>query len=149
MGVSSEDFSSPSAQATTAISSLRSCPQSPLSSKPQTYSQFLLFCPSQILLERSNLDPPAFRTPKPISDFCSVPLACPEENQDEIFLLEPCGGIPEWLSGLAPAFGPGCDPGVLGSSPTWAPCMESASPFACVFASLSLKRKEKRSQFPH
>ena len=27
-------------------------------------------------------------------------------------------GIPGWLSGLAPAFGPGCDPGVLGSNPT-------------------------------
>ena len=27
-------------------------------------------------------------------------------------------GIPGWLSGLEPAFGPGRDPGVLGSSPT-------------------------------
>ena len=27
-------------------------------------------------------------------------------------------GIPGWLSGFAPAFGPGRDPGVLGSSPT-------------------------------
>ena len=27
-------------------------------------------------------------------------------------------GIPGWLSGLAPAFGPGHDPGVPGSSPT-------------------------------
>ena len=27
------------------------------------------------------------------------------------------GGIPGWLSGLAPAFGPGPDPGDLGSSP--------------------------------
>ena len=27
-------------------------------------------------------------------------------------------GIPGWLSGLAPAFGPGRDPGVPGSSPT-------------------------------
>ena len=27
-------------------------------------------------------------------------------------------GIPGWLSGLAPAFGPGCNPGVPGSSPT-------------------------------
>ena len=26
-------------------------------------------------------------------------------------------GIPGWLSGLAPAFGPGRDPGVPGSSP--------------------------------
>ena len=25
-------------------------------------------------------------------------------------------GIPGWLSGLAPAFSPGCDPGVLGLS---------------------------------
>ena len=28
------------------------------------------------------------------------------------------GGIPGWLSGLVPAFGPGHDPGVPGSSPT-------------------------------
>ena len=28
-------------------------------------------------------------------------------------------GIPGWLSGLAPAFSPGHDPRVLGSSPTW------------------------------
>ena len=27
-------------------------------------------------------------------------------------------GTPRWLRGLAPAFGPGHDPGVLGSSPT-------------------------------
>ena len=49
------------------------------------------------------------------------------------------GGIPGWRSGLAPAFGPGRDPGDLGSSPTsgsW--CMEPASPSACVSASLSL-----------
>ena len=48
-------------------------------------------------------------------------------------------GIPGWRSGLAPAFGPGCDPGDPGSNPTsgsW--CMEPASPSACVFASLSL-----------
>ena len=29
-----------------------------------------------------------------------------------------CQGQPQWLSGLAPAFGPGCDPGDPGSSPT-------------------------------
>ena len=31
-------------------------------------------------------------------------------------------GDPRWLSGLAPAFGPGRDPGVLGSSPTHGAC---------------------------
>ena len=31
---------------------------------------------------------------------------------------EKLGGIPGWLSGLAPAFGSGRDPGALGSSPT-------------------------------
>ena len=48
-------------------------------------------------------------------------------------------GIPGWLSGLAPAFGPGHDPGVPGSSPasgSWH--MEPASLSACVSASLSL-----------
>ena len=45
-------------------------------------------------------------------------------------------GMPGWLSGLAPALGPGRDPGDLGSNPTLGSlCMESASPSACVSAS--------------
>ena len=32
-------------------------------------------------------------------------------------------GIPGWLGGLAPAFGPGCDPGVPGSSPRIESCV--------------------------
>ena len=48
-------------------------------------------------------------------------------------------GIPGWCSGLAPAFGPGCDPGDPGSNPaSGSRCMELASPSAYVFASLSL-----------
>ena len=48
-------------------------------------------------------------------------------------------GNPGWRSGLAPAFGPGRDPGDPGSNPTWGSrCMEPASPSACVSASLSL-----------
>ena len=48
-------------------------------------------------------------------------------------------GIPGWRSGLAPAFGPGRDPGDEGSNPTsGSRCMEPASPSACVSASLSL-----------
>ena len=48
-------------------------------------------------------------------------------------------GIPGWRSGLAPAFGPGRDPGDPGSNPTsGSQCMEPASPSACVSASLSL-----------
>ena len=43
-------------------------------------------------------------------------------------------GIPGWLSSLASAFDPGRGPGV----PHRAPCMEPASPSACVSASLSL-----------
>ena len=47
-------------------------------------------------------------------------------------------GIPGWRSGLAPAFGPGRDPGDPGSSPTsGSRCREPASPSACVSASLS------------
>ena len=47
--------------------------------------------------------------------------------------------IPGWRSSLAPAFGPGRDPGDPGSSPTsGSRCMEPASPSACVSASLSL-----------
>ena len=48
-------------------------------------------------------------------------------------------GIPGWRSGLAPAFGPGRNPGDPGSSPTsGSRCMEPASPSAYVSASLSL-----------
>ena len=48
-------------------------------------------------------------------------------------------GIPGWRSGLAPAFGPGRDPGDPGSNPTsGSRCMEPDSPSACVSASLSL-----------
>ena len=48
-------------------------------------------------------------------------------------------GIPGWCSGLAPAFGPGCDPGDPGSNPTsGSRCMEPASPSAYVSASLSI-----------
>ena len=48
-------------------------------------------------------------------------------------------GIPGWRNGLAPAFGPGHDPGDPGSNPTsGSRCMEPASPSACVSASLSL-----------
>ena len=46
-------------------------------------------------------------------------------------------GIPGWRSGLAPAFGPGRDPGDPGSNPTsGSRCMEPASVSACVSASL-------------
>ena len=48
-------------------------------------------------------------------------------------------GIPGWRSGLAPAFGPGRDPGDPGLIPTsGSRCMEPASLSACVSASLSL-----------
>ena len=48
-------------------------------------------------------------------------------------------GIPGWCSGLAPAFGPGRDPGDPGPNPTsGSRCMEPASPSAYVSASLSL-----------
>ena len=48
-------------------------------------------------------------------------------------------GIPGWRSGLAPAFGPGRDPGDPGLNPTsGSRCMEPASPSAYVSASLSV-----------
>uniref|UniRef100_A0A8I3PFQ1 [histone H3]-trimethyl-L-lysine(27) demethylase n=1 Tax=Canis lupus familiaris TaxID=9615 RepID=A0A8I3PFQ1_CANLF len=51
-------------------------------------------------------------------------------------------GIPGWRSGLAPAFGPGRDPGDPGSSPTsGSRCMEPASPSAYVS-----EENEKRTQ---
>ena len=61
------------------------------------------------------------------------------------------GGIPGWHRGLVPAFGPGCDPGDPGSNPTsGSRCMETASPSACVSASLSLcdyHKKKKKNYF--
>ena len=66
-------------------------------------------------------------------------------------------GIPGWHSSLAPAFGPGRDPGDPGSNPTLGShCMEPASPSAYVSASVSLcvcvtvvnkkkKRKKKKN----
>ena len=53
-----------------------------------------------------------------------------------------CGGQPRWLSGLAPAFGLGHDPGV----PHWASWMEPASPSASVVSlplSLSVSLMDK------
>ena len=48
-------------------------------------------------------------------------------------------GIPGWHGGLAPAFGPGRDPGDPGSNPmSGSQCMEPASPSACGSGSLSL-----------
>ena len=58
-------------------------------------------------------------------------------RQESIKILEE--GIPGWRSGLAPAFGPGRDPGDPGSNPTsGSRCMETASPSAYVCLSLSL-----------
>ena len=47
--------------------------------------------------------------------------------------------IPGWRSGLAPAFGPGRDPGDSGLNPTsGSRYMEPASPSACVSACIYL-----------
>ena len=46
-------------------------------------------------------------------------------------IMENSHGIPGWCGGLAPAFGPGRDPGDPGLSPTsGSRCMEPASPYA-------------------
>ena len=67
-----------------------------------------------------------------------TPGSHPEQKADA-FLKKYIIGIPGWRSGLAPAFGPGRDPGDSGSNPTsGSRCMEPASPSACVSASLSL-----------
>ena len=47
------------------------------------------------------------------------------------------GSVVEHLS----AFGSGRDPGVLGTSPYQAPCMDPASPSACVSASLRVSHE--------
>ena len=61
-----------------------------------------------------------------------------EKHGTDTFLESLVGGVPGWLRGLAPAFGPGLDPGAPGSSPRRAPGMEPAAPSSCVSASLAL-----------
>ena len=61
-------------------------------------------------------------------------------------------GIPGWRSGLAPAFGPGCDPGDPGSNPTsGSRCMEPASPSASLSLSHCVpiinKFKKKKEEY--
>ena len=56
----------------------------------------------------------------------------------------PKWGIPEWLSGLAPAFSPGCNPGVLGWSPAWGSLRGACfSLCLCLCLSLSLSLMNK------
>ena len=67
-----------------------------------------------------------------ISPLCHRTQETGRENQQSLGM-----GIPGWCSGLAPAFGPGRDPGDPGSTPTsGSRCMEPASPSAYVSASL-------------
>ena len=62
-----------------------------------------------------------------------------QNNVGDFFLKNRDSGIPGWPSGLAPAFGPGRNPGDPGSNPTsGSRCMEPAYPSACVSASLSV-----------
>ena len=59
--------------------------------------------------------------------------------EDKLMAKRETEGITGERSGLAPAFGPGRDPGDPGSNPTsGSRCMEPASPSAYVSASLSL-----------
>ena len=50
-------------------------------------------------------------------------------------------GQPGWLSGLAPPLAQGVILETQDGVPRWAPCMEPASPSACVSASLSVSHK--------
>ena len=74
--------------------------------------------------------------------FLSTYLWKPLRTLTIIYLKTPSRsviGIPGWRSGLAPAFGPGHDPGDPGLNPmSGSRCMEPASPSAYVSASLSL-----------
>ena len=63
-----------------------------------------------------------------------------------LYLKLECG-IPGWCRGLAPAFGPGRDPGDPGSSPkSGSRCMEPVSPSAYVSASLSVSLMNKNKK---
>ena len=66
-------------------------------------------------------------------------LRSPLSNGDDKDHYKARRGIPGWCSGLAPAFGPGRNPGDPGSNPTLGSrYMEPTSPSAYVSASLSL-----------
>ena len=52
-------------------------------------------------------------------------------------------GQPGWLSGLAPPSAQGVILETRDRVPYWSPCVEPASPSACVFASLSLSQINK------
>ena len=73
----------------------------------------------------------------PDTEYCYILTAIGMQLVDS-WLQDMLPGIPGWRSGLAPAFGPGRDPGDPGSNPTsGSQCMEPASPSAFVSASLS------------
>ena len=69
---------------------------------------------------------------------CRKPSRVRREAWNRHLLRISSRGVPGWLRGLAPAFGPGLDPGAPGSSPRRAPGMEPAAPSAGVSASLPL-----------
>ena len=62
------------------------------------------------------------------------------QNKIVLFInnIEICLGQPGWLSGLAPPSAQGLILETQDRVPHWAPCMEPASPSACVSASLSV-----------
>ena len=59
-------------------------------------------------------------------------------------------GIPGWRSGLAPAFGPGLNPGDPGSNPTsGSRCMELLLPLRVSLSlSVTIINKLKKKKFP-
>ena len=67
-------------------------------------------------------------TVHPAVDRCEV-------GKNLVLKIQP--GIPGWLSSLAPAFSPGRDSGIPGSSSA-SGSLHGASPSACVSASLTL-----------
>ena len=60
------------------------------------------------------------------------------DAKQQIIIEKDCVGQPGWLSGLAPPSAQGMTLETRDRVPRQAPCMEPASPSACVSASLSL-----------
>ena len=68
-----------------------------------------------------------------------------EESKQKMWKL----GIPGWLSGLVLSSAQGMTLETQDRIPRWVPCMEPASPSACVSASLSLSPSLSLSLVSH
>ena len=96
-----------------------------------------LFQPTSRRLKYGSMAPPS--PPDKVLLFSLGNQNSSKTDARDLLAMKREKGIPGWRSGLAPAFGPGRDPGDPGSNPTSVSrCMEPASPSASAYVSASL-----------